>query len=82
MSTWRDIVFLHGDDYFTDDFNDMGIEERVDYMLQWDHGYGEISENSHAGTTDHVYTIVRGDTTYELNVNYSQGYAGLCEVVK
>lgn len=79
--SYRQIVFLQGEDYDTDGFSDMGIKEQVDYMLQWDEGEGVLSDESPCGTEDHVYIVVRGDVAYELNINYRVGYAGLSEVI-
>lgn len=76
-----DVVFVQGDDYTK--IADLGIDEMVAYLSQWD--YGTETDDAHTHwqhlpelpTSDSVYQVGINGVQYTLNVNHRHGYAGL-----
>ena len=79
MQQWADIVFLDGDDYIeAESAVDSGAYTWLEYMQQWDYGdIGEVRDSSPAGTRDDVWQ----EDGYEISLNRSIGYAGLCRLI-
>lgn len=57
------------------------VNNALDYLLQWDYGDGEVSDQSSAGSSDWRETVTRGDRTYLLTYNVGLGYIGLEEIL-
>lgn len=78
---WVDVVFAQGDDYTK--IADMGVDEMVAYLTQWD--YGQETDDAHmqwrpvdqSTGDDRVHVVRIHDIEYTLNVNHPHGYAGL-----
>jgi hypothetical protein len=78
---WVDVVFAQGDDY--NKIADLGIDEMVAYLSQWD--YGTETDDAHTENRpvdqstgdDRVHQVSINGVKYTLNVNHRHGYAGL-----
>lgn len=74
---WVDVAFVQDSDYY--DIADMGTDEMVAYLTQWD--YGQETDDAHTrdgapwGSYDLLYNVTVGGTEYVLNVGDT--YAGL-----
>ena len=76
---WVDVVFMAGDDY--NEVADMGIDEMVAHMAQWD--FGQDTDAAHTrdgapwGSADRTYQVTFGGIDYTLAANNFEGYASL-----
>ena len=76
-----DVVFVQGDEYSK--IADLGIDEMVAYLSQWD--YGTETDDAHThwrhlpeqATEDRVHQVSINGVKYTLNINHRRGYAGL-----
>ena len=76
---WVDVVFMQGDDY--SEVADLGIDEMVAHMAQWDYGqetdYAHTREGAPWGVADRLYEVSLSGIDYTLAVNHPEGYASL-----
>lgn len=76
---WVDVVFMTGDDY--NEVADMGIDEMVEHMAQWDQGretdFAHTRDAAPWGSADRTYQVHHGGIDYTLAVNHPEGYASL-----
>jgi hypothetical protein len=77
---WVDIVFAQGDDYTK--IADMGVDEMVFYLAQWDYGHETDAAHTRQRATnevisDRTHQVRIHDLEYTLTVNHSFGYASL-----
>lgn len=76
---WVGVVFLRGDDYA--EVADMGVDEMVEHMAQWDCGRETDFANTRTGapwgSADRTYEVTVGGIRYVLAVNHATGYASL-----
>lgn len=73
---WVDVVFMQGEEY--SDIADMGLDEMVDYLSQWD--YGDETDAAHTHEHEHLWGSADAVTVvgeYVLSQNHRLGYVGL-----